>query len=325
MSRHELSDDILLMSTALKGETLGKPSESAPKSTTASEIFQAFATILTVTTPNDFSASNALAVTGIADSDSIKTLVVTRNKGMEPLDVLSKPTPAERAKDSTAMRNLANNYECVDCHPHDGTYPAHLLLVIQERTIQSLAFTCWIRSLSLKRYDIHTSRRLLTRIDSTWRAYGSSNSFTTVPLKKSINILWDVSLLATKTSITIEPVILHFDSASLSLTQALSSRSIIGNDRGEYVVTTGNIRDWILVLDDLHLELEAVITKGASTEEKRTSLKADSYDSFVDIIQVLYQLLECKPLVQAIEKTYCNADAFLVSHGKGLSSLYVVR
>jgi len=107
---------------------------------------------------------------------------------------------------------------------------------------------------------------------------------------------------------------------SLSLTQALSSRSLIGNDRGEYVVTTGNIRDWILVLDDLHLELEAVITKGTSTvgEEKGKSLKAESFDSFVDIIQVLCQLLECKPLVRAIEKAYCNAGAFLVSHGQGL-------
>jgi len=80
MSRHELSDDILLMSTALKGKILVKPSESAPKSTTASEIFQAFATILTITTPNEFSASNVLAVTGIVNPDSIKTLVVTRIK-----------------------------------------------------------------------------------------------------------------------------------------------------------------------------------------------------------------------------------------------------
>ena len=274
--------------------------------------------------------SNVLAVTGIADPDSIKTLIVTRNKGTEPLDVSSKPTPAERAKDSAIMRNLANNYECVDCHQ----YISRSSLTTQERKIQNLAFTCWIRSLSLKRYDIHTSRRLLTRIDSTWRVYGSSDSSTIVPLKKSINVssfaqkLWDdepFSLLATQTPIPIEPVILRFDSASLSLIQALSSRSLIGNQRGEYVVTTSNIRDWILVLDGLCRELEAVITKGTTVgEKKRKSLKAESYNSFVDIIQVLCQLLECKPLVRAIEKAYCNIDAFLVSHGKGLSSLYVV-
>jgi len=91
------------MTTALKGRTLGKLT-SAPKSTSA-EIFQAFATILTITTSNDFATSNVLAVTGIADPDSIKTLVVTRNTGTEPLDILRKPTPTERAQDPVVLRN----------------------------------------------------------------------------------------------------------------------------------------------------------------------------------------------------------------------------
>jgi len=117
MSRHELSNDILLMTTALEGLQIGTPS-SAPITSNAHDILQAFATLLSIITLHDSSASNVLGVTGTMDSDSIKAFVVTRDAGTKPFDVFSKPAPAERAQDQVVMQNLANIYECVYYRPH---------------------------------------------------------------------------------------------------------------------------------------------------------------------------------------------------------------
>jgi len=112
MTRHELSNDILLMTTALKGLQIGTPL-SHPIKPNTHEILQAFVTLLTITTPNDSSASNVLAATGTMDSDSIKTFFVARDAGSKPFDVFSNSTPAEQAQDQVVMQNLANVYECV--------------------------------------------------------------------------------------------------------------------------------------------------------------------------------------------------------------------
>jgi len=117
LSRHELSNDILLMTTALKGLQIGKPFSAATKSNTH-DMLQAFATLLTITTPNDSSASNILAATATVDAGSIETFVVARDAGTKPFDVCSKPAPAERAQNQVVMQNLANVYECVYHHPH---------------------------------------------------------------------------------------------------------------------------------------------------------------------------------------------------------------
>ena len=144
--------------------------------------------------------------------------------------------------------------------------------------------------------------------------------------------LWDDEpfvLLAAQTPIPIEPVPLHFGFASSTFTQVLSSGSLICNDRDGYVVNTNNIRIWVLVLEYLRHELRTIISNGTNItsvgdcDGKRKALKAESYVPFVHTTHALCRLLECKLLVQAIEKAYCNADAFLVSHGQDFSSLYL--
>jgi len=60
------------------------------------------------------------------------------------------------------------------------------------------------------------------------------------------------------------------------------------------------------------------------TSAQRQALKAESYKPFVAIIYALFRLLQCKPLVRAIEGAYRNADEFLVSHRTSLSFAFIV-
>ena len=186
MSRHELSNDILLMTTALEGLQIGKPFSAATKSNTH-DIFQAFATLLIITTPHDPSASNVLAVTGTVDSDSIKAFVVTRDAGTKPFDVFSKPTPAERAQNQVVMQNLANIYECVYYHPHTSILLIYNLRPYNpELSVQT--FICWISSLFWNCYGLPDLPCIVNRASSMSQARYSSDLFTTVLLRRYITV-----------------------------------------------------------------------------------------------------------------------------------------
>ena len=311
MTRHELSNDILLMTTALKGLQIGTPL-SHPIKPNTHDILQAFVTLLTITTPNDSSASNVLAATGTMDADSIKVFVVTRDAGTKPFDVFSRPTPAERAQDQLVMQNLANLYECVYYQPHTG-----FLLVHNRRPYNP--------ELSDHMLDIIAFLELLRRQQSKFdvasvlfirfvhhRAFEKINNRIKFRSK-----LWDddpFALLATQSPTTINPVTVYFESPTPLLAEALHSHSLLPDKEHQYVVNTENVHEWVLVLHDLHQNLQTLVANGTETPGQRKALKAESYKPFVVIIYALFRLIQCKQLVRVIEEAYRNADEFLLSH-----------
>ena len=321
MTRHELSNNILLMTTALKGLQIGTPLSHPIKPNTR-DILQAFVTLLTITTPNESSASNVLAATGTMDADSIKVFVVTRDAGTKPFDVFSRPTPAERAQDQVVMQNLANLYECVYYQPHTS-----LLLIHNQRPYNP--------ELSDHMLDIIAFLELLRRQQSKFNVASAlfirfvhHRAFEKIHNRiKFRSKVWDddpFALLATQSPTTIDPVTVFFESPTPLLTEALRSHSLLPDKRRRYFVKKENVHEWVLLLHDLYQKLQTLVANGTETSGHRKALKAESYKPFVAIIYAPFRLLQCKQLIRAIEEAYRNANQFLLSHRTSLSFAFTV-
>ncbi|KIY63565.1 hypothetical protein CYLTODRAFT_425995 [Cylindrobasidium torrendii FP15055 ss-10] len=107
-SHKAVYNDLLLMSTAMTGITIGIPTPA--KRSSLGDVVQAFATLLTVTTPSDPTAENVAAATGTVGVDSVQTIVTTRHNSVAPVD-LSRQSITARAQDRHPMNALARNFE----------------------------------------------------------------------------------------------------------------------------------------------------------------------------------------------------------------------
>ncbi|KIY64933.1 hypothetical protein CYLTODRAFT_424787 [Cylindrobasidium torrendii FP15055 ss-10] len=292
--------DILLKSTALSGITVAR-STSAPKSP-LNDVVQAFATLLTVTTPSDPTAANVVAATGIVRADSVSTIVTGRNKvNAAKLDIT---TIAERARDRNGLRQLATTVKSgnpeLDVHMQDvAAFVEYVRLACKE------GYDRFIVAASYFQDCIHhrAFEKIYAHMKFGYKFWEGGD-----PLK----------LLDGRTAGKIEPTEFSMHGPPKLVLEIFKRRALTPNNKGRYTVTTANGAEWLGVLRDLRGLINELIEDGTDTVEivkgqgKRDFLKAAKSWELTRILNSMDCILECKSLVTALQNAYRWCDSFLV-------------
>ncbi|KIY69997.1 hypothetical protein CYLTODRAFT_488476 [Cylindrobasidium torrendii FP15055 ss-10] len=245
------------MSTALKGTTAAIAASS--ENSSLAEIVQAFATLLTVTTPSDSTAANVVAVTA---------------------------TIRKRAQDEAAISELVNSVE--QGNPEFQVHLQDVVTFIEHLHIPSatkdIAHTRTDFAKFIHHQDVELANRPVREMDPV-----------------------HFKLLVPK-----------------SLTKTLANRKLSKNSENLHTVDTTNAVKWLGVFLDLRSLLDQLIMNGTKQvdspwngsgkkKRKQTVLMASKANEFLSIIEALYYVVECKPLVKALQSGYRNSEYFLSS------------
>ncbi|KIY69996.1 hypothetical protein CYLTODRAFT_420196 [Cylindrobasidium torrendii FP15055 ss-10] len=307
-----LYKEIILMSTALKGTAVGIAASSTNSS--LAEIVQAFATLLTVTTPSDSTAANVVAVTGTIAPDTLSTIVIARNRGAQPVD-LSPASIRERAQDedviSKLMGSIGQGNPEFQVHLHDVVTFIERLHIASAKDDNSSFHK--IRT----QFAVFIHCRALEKI---------------IARMKNGEGMWKggdpLALLATRPVSKIAPV--HFKlGMSQTLEEILANRKLRKNSENLYTVATENAVKWLGVFLDLRSLLDQLIEgtkqvnspRSGSGKKKRKQkvLSANKADEFLWTIEALFRIVECKALVKALRSAYRDSEYFLSNSRPGVN------
>ncbi|KIY70725.1 hypothetical protein CYLTODRAFT_419543 [Cylindrobasidium torrendii FP15055 ss-10] len=301
-----LYKEILLMSTALKGTAA-----NLPKSTKESSLLQnvqAFATLLTVTTPTDSSSANVVAVTGVVGMDSLSTVVTARNRvGETQMVDLSEETISARARDSVAMGKLANAFENgnPEFHVHlqdVATFVEHLRLVSLQKDDDAFVT-------AKAHFLVFIHRRAFEKIHARMN-YG--------------NKLWSggdpLAILASQPVSDISPTLFKLVPSPF-LNNVLHKRGLVPNGK-RFTINTANAAQWLGTILELRGLFNQLVSEGTQPAKlyqdgikirKTRILRVERYQDCFDIIEAMYKLCERESLVQALTSAYAPSEAALIA------------
>ncbi|KIY70885.1 hypothetical protein CYLTODRAFT_160286 [Cylindrobasidium torrendii FP15055 ss-10] len=133
---------------------------------------------------------------------------------------------------------------------------------------------------------------------------------------------WEVGdplkLLYGRTAGEIEPTEFSMHNPSDLILEIFKRRALTPNNKNLYRVTSGNAAAWLGALRDLRGLIDELIEHETEAVElvkgrgKRKFLKAAKSWEFTNILYSMDCILECKPLVTALQNAYRWCDGFLV-------------